>query len=71
MKIAVIDQLGNYGGVSRVIKNLLPALKEVNSKLEIDYFSNSDAIKREKLSFYWEKKKNKNKLSRIRSTNDF
>lgn len=57
MKIAVIDQLGNYGGVSRVIKNLLPALKEVNSKLEIDYFSNSDAIKREKLSFYLEKKK--------------
>ena len=39
MKIAVIDQLGNYGGVSRVIKNLLPALKEVNSKLEIDYFT--------------------------------
>lgn len=57
MKIAVIDQLGNYGGVSRVIKNLLPALKEVNCKLEIDYFSNSDAIKREKLSFYLEKKK--------------
>ena len=28
MKIAVIDQLGNYGGVSRVIKNLLPALKK-------------------------------------------
>lgn len=52
MKIAVIDQLGNYGGVSRVIKNLLPALKKKNSNLEIEYFSNFEAIKREKLDFF-------------------
>jgi glycosyltransferase involved in cell wall biosynthesis len=56
MKIAVIDQLGNYGGVSRVIKNLLPALKEIDGDLEINYFSNFKAVKREKLLFYLEKK---------------
>ena len=56
MKIAVIDQLGNYGGVSRVIKNLLPALKEIDGDLEINYFSNFKAVKREKLFFYLEKK---------------
>ena len=54
MKIAVIDQLGNYGGVSRVIKNLLPALKEIDEDLEIDYFSNFKAIKREKLFLYFQ-----------------
>jgi glycosyltransferase involved in cell wall biosynthesis len=56
VKIAVIDQLGNYGGVSRVIKNLLPALKEKHSDLTIEYFSNFTAIKREKLFFFLKKK---------------
>ena len=51
MKIAVIDQLGNYGGVSRVIKNLLPALKEIDGDLEINYFSNFKAVKRDLASF--------------------
>jgi glycosyltransferase involved in cell wall biosynthesis len=48
MKIAVIDPIGNYGGGSRVVRALLPALKRVDPALEMDYFGNPAAIRRER-----------------------
>lgn len=48
MKIAVIDHIGNYGGGSRVVRSLLPALKLLDPDLEITYFGNPTAIRREK-----------------------
>ena len=48
MKIAVIDQKVNKGGLSRVIKKLLPELSK-NKKIQITYFGNMEGIKRENL----------------------
>lgn len=47
MKIAVIDHVGNHGGGSRVVRALLPALKQLAPELEITYFGNPAAIQRE------------------------
>jgi glycosyltransferase involved in cell wall biosynthesis len=47
MKIAVIDHMGNYGGGSRVVRALLPAIKTVRPEIEITYFGNPATIKRE------------------------
>lgn len=49
MKIAVIDHIGNHGGGSRVVRSLLPALKRVEPLIELDYFGNPAAIRRERL----------------------
>lgn len=47
MKIAVIDHVGNHGGGSRVVRALLPALKQLDPDLELTYFGNPEAIQRE------------------------
>jgi glycosyltransferase involved in cell wall biosynthesis len=47
MKIAVIDHVGNYGGGSRFIRNLLPSLKKRFSDLQITFFGNSQGTDRE------------------------
>jgi glycosyltransferase involved in cell wall biosynthesis len=49
MKIAVIDHIGNPGGGSRVVRALLPALKRIDPSIEIEYFGNPVAIRRENL----------------------
>lgn len=48
MKIAIVDQKVNKGGLSRVIKKLLPELSK-DKKNEFTYFGNIEGIKREKL----------------------
>lgn len=50
MKIAVIDHVGNYGGGSRVVRSLLPALKKLDPQIELSYFGNPAAIRRERLT---------------------
>jgi glycosyltransferase involved in cell wall biosynthesis len=49
VKIAVIDHIGNHGGGSRVVRSLLPALKRVGPLIELAYFGNPAAIRRERL----------------------
>jgi len=49
MKIAVIDHIGNYGGGSRFVRALLPALKGCREDLDIVFYGNKGAIRRERL----------------------
>jgi hypothetical protein len=49
MRIAVIDHVGNHGGGSRVVRSLLPALKRLEPLIELTYFGNPAAIRRERL----------------------
>lgn len=49
MKLAVIDHIGNPGGGSRVVRSLLPALKNLRHSLDVTYFGNPFSIKREGL----------------------
>lgn len=49
MKLAIIDHIGNPGGGSRVIRSLLPAMKNVRHDLDITFFGNPHSIKREGL----------------------
>ena len=49
MKLAVIDHVGNFGGGSRVVRALLPALKNLRKELNITYFGNRESIVREGL----------------------
>ena len=56
MKIAVIDHIGNTGGGSRVVRQLIPAIKKVHPSSEVTYFGSRDAILREDLLGYFEKK---------------
>jgi|TARA_B110000858_G_scaffold197696_1_gene260332 hypothetical protein len=48
MKIAVVDQKVNKGGLSRVIKKLLPEISK-SDKISITYFGNREGINRENL----------------------
>ena len=50
MKVAVIDHIGNYGGGSRVVRALLPAIKALRPEMEITYFGNPASIKRENVT---------------------
>ena len=49
MKIAVIDHMGNFGGGSRFIKALLPAMKKCRPDVEFVFFGNQGSIRREGL----------------------
>jgi glycosyltransferase involved in cell wall biosynthesis len=49
MKIAVIDHVGNYGGGSRFLRALLPAIKALGPEIEMTYFGNPASIKRENI----------------------
>ena len=37
MKIAIIDHVGNKGGVSRVIRKLVPGMLATNNNIKITY----------------------------------
>jgi glycosyltransferase involved in cell wall biosynthesis len=50
MRIAVIDHIGNFGGASRVVRALLPALKRSRQDLSITYFGNPVSMQREGLT---------------------
>jgi glycosyltransferase involved in cell wall biosynthesis len=50
MKIAVIDHIGNFGGASRVVRALLPALKRSRKDSSIVYYGNPFSIRREGLA---------------------
>lgn len=50
MRIAVIDHIGNFGGASRVVRALLPALKTLRDDLSIVYYGNPVSIRREGLA---------------------
>lgn len=54
MRIAVVDHVGNYGGGSRVVRSLLPALKHCDPSVTIEYFGNPGSIRRENLSAEFE-----------------
>lgn len=49
MRIAVIDHIGNYGGGSRVVRALLPAIRKVRPETEISYFGNPVSMQRENI----------------------
>ena len=49
MKLAVVDHLGNFGGGSRVVRSLLPALKAADASLDITFFVNARSFAREGL----------------------
>ena len=40
MKIAVIDHVGTYGGGSRFLRELLPAIKALSPEIEMTYLGN-------------------------------
>lgn len=54
MKIAIVDQKVNKGGVSRVLKKLLPKIASDNN-LHITFFGNKEGITREKLEYNFKK----------------
>lgn len=47
VRVAVFDTVGNFGGGSRFLESLLPALKECRPLTEIVYFGNPASIERE------------------------
>lgn len=49
MKIAIVDHMVNYGGGSRVLRNLLPAIKKLRPNWTLVFYSNQAAIKRDGL----------------------
>lgn len=49
MKLAVVDHMGNYGGGSRVVRALLPAMLSVRPELRISYFGTESSIRRERV----------------------
>ena len=49
MKIAIVDHMVNYGGGSRVLRNLLPAIKKLRPDWTLVFYSNLAAIKRDGL----------------------
>lgn len=49
MKVAIIDHMVNPGGGSRVLRNLLPAIRQLRPDWELVLFANLDAMKREGL----------------------
>lgn len=49
MKIAIVDHMVNPGGGSRVLRNLLPAIKKLRPEWELVFYANYAAIKRERL----------------------
>ena len=49
MKLAVVDHVGNKGGLSRVIIKLLPQLSDIDKNIKITYFGSISSIRRENL----------------------
>lgn len=49
MKIAIVDHMVNPGGGSRVLRNLLPAIKKLRPEWELVFYANHAAIKRDRL----------------------
>ncbi len=49
MKVAIIDHMVNYGGGSRVLRNLLPAIKKMRPEWKLTFYANMAAIKRDGL----------------------
>lgn len=49
MKIAIVDHMVNYGGGSRVLRNLLPAIKKLRPDWTLVFYSNLAAIRRDGL----------------------
>lgn len=49
MKIAIVDHMVNYGGGSRVLRNLLPAIKKLRPDWKLVFYSNQAAIDRDGL----------------------
>jgi glycosyltransferase involved in cell wall biosynthesis len=47
MRLAVFDTVGNFGGGSRFLESLLPALKECRPGVEIVYYGNPASVRRE------------------------
>ena len=50
MRIAVVDHIGNFGGGSRVIRAMLPAMRKLRTNLEIVYFGNPVSMQREQMA---------------------
>ena len=50
MRIAIVDHVINYGGSSRVLRRLIPALIKINKKITIDFFCNEESFNREKFN---------------------
>ena len=50
MRVAVIDHMGNFGGGSRFIMNLVPSLRKIAPDTHITYFGNSLSVEREQLT---------------------
>lgn len=49
MKIAIVDHMVNYGGSSRVLRNLLPAIKKLRPDWTLVFYCNQAAIERDGL----------------------
>ncbi len=67
MKIAIVDHVGNKGGVSRVIRKLLPELAQIEPKNSITYFGSALSIDRE--DFFKDFKKYKINIIKLNSLN--
>jgi glycosyltransferase involved in cell wall biosynthesis len=46
-RIAVIDPVGNYGGATRFVRALLPALQRARPDLRTTFFANGDSVRRD------------------------
>jgi glycosyltransferase involved in cell wall biosynthesis len=55
MKIAIVDHYVNYGGGSRVLRCLLPAIRKLRPDWQIDFFANRCAITRDGLEEEFER----------------
>ena len=65
MKIAIVDHVGNKGGVSRVVRKLIPELAKIEPKNSITYLGSALSINRE--DFFKDFKKYKIDIIKLNS----
>jgi glycosyltransferase involved in cell wall biosynthesis len=49
MKLAIVDNLNNKGGLARVVRKLIPEIAQLDKNISITYFGSKEGIKREQL----------------------
>lgn len=54
MRVAIVDHVGNPGGGSRYLRLLVRAIKQLRPQIELVFFGNPAAIRREKVREEWE-----------------
>jgi glycosyltransferase involved in cell wall biosynthesis len=49
-RLAVVDPVGHYGGATRFVRALLPALRKTRPELDVTFFGNAGSIQRDRIA---------------------